>query len=170
MPRGVYVRTAETRASIAAARRGTRASATTRQTLSAVARRHATDPTWRDRVSRGTREAMQRPDVQQRHRGAIRCALDTRGISSFFNGGQGQPANALTRWYAELLCPLGYIQEHIIQWGGRGQRYRLDFALLNSKINIEIDGSSHKSRRVHDENRDAILRSLGWRVVRVRHV
>jgi very-short-patch-repair endonuclease len=39
---------------------------------------------------------------------------------------------------------------------------------LESKINIEIDGSSHRGREEKDAERDAFLRSRGWKVIRIK--
>ena len=48
-------------------------------------------------------------------------------------------------------------------------QYRLDFALLNEKIAIEIDGHEfHKTReqRTNDAKRERYLQSKGWKVIR----
>lgn len=87
-----------------------------------------------------------------------------RGAGSYnFNGGD---EGAL---YASILCPVGYIRHHYVHWGsGTNDRYELDFAHLDSKTNIELDGPSHNP--VHDDGvRDAKLRLLGWKIVRIEH-
>jgi len=83
-----------------------------------------------------------------------------------FHGG------SLGNYYEKLLQPLGYVREHIVYWGRRGGRggeqYRLDFALIAEKIDIEIDGPTHRRRQLKDAKRDYVLTALGWKVIRVK--
>lgn len=44
--------------------------------------------------------------------------------------------------------------------------YKLDIANPTLKIGIEVDGNSHYSRKAQDAKKDALLRSLGWTVLR----
>ena len=49
-------------------------------------------------------------------------------------------------------------------------KYFLDFAIIDLKLDIEIDGQQHyrsKENIEHDAKRDAYLRSLGWKIYRV---
>lgn len=117
------------------------------------------------RVSVGTKVAMRRPDVRRKHLAALKrvFAATTNGN----NWPRNRPQTQLE--YAALLCPLGYIMDFPVSTGrGRGHHYVLDFALLESKTDVEIDGSSHRGRSNHDRERDVSLRALGWRVIRVR--
>ena len=48
-------------------------------------------------------------------------------------------------------------------------RYRTDFALIDDKIAIELDGHEfHSSReqRTHDAQRDRALQLAGWKIIR----
>tara|TARA_R110000787_G_scaffold44164_1_gene108279 strand:- start:39598 stop:39951 length:354 start_codon:yes stop_codon:yes gene_type:complete len=47
--------------------------------------------------------------------------------------------------------------------------YIVDFAILNARLVIEIDGSVHdgEAARVADAGRQAEIERLGWRVVRI---
>lgn len=47
--------------------------------------------------------------------------------------------------------------------------YELDFCCLESKIDIEIDGGTHKQDNVKekDQRRDQCLKQLGWKVIRI---
>jgi very-short-patch-repair endonuclease len=46
--------------------------------------------------------------------------------------------------------------------------YFVDFAFVNEKIAVEIDGSQHEisDRRLSDEKKDELLNSQGWKVIR----
>ena len=49
--------------------------------------------------------------------------------------------------------------------------YELDFAEIEKKVNIEIDGDQHfldKRIMIHDEKRNEILSQLGWTIFRVK--
>ncbi len=49
-------------------------------------------------------------------------------------------------------------------------RYIADFACMEAKLIIEIDGSSHDlaDQIERDAERTALLQALGWRVLRIR--
>lgn len=70
--------------------------------------------------------------------------------------------------YAAFLCPAGFIREHHVLWGRGNDRFRLDFAHLEGKINIELDGESHDNSHAHDALRDSMLKTLGWRIIRIK--
>ena len=44
--------------------------------------------------------------------------------------------------------------------------YICDFASLDGKLVVELDGSQHATRLSYDERRDRFLRSAGFRVLR----
>jgi very-short-patch-repair endonuclease len=45
-------------------------------------------------------------------------------------------------------------------------QYIADFACIEQKIVIELDGGQHQEQLAHDEQRSAYLRAHGWRVLR----
>ncbi len=45
-------------------------------------------------------------------------------------------------------------------------KYIADFACIEQKIAIELDGGQHQERLVYDEQRSAFLQAQGWQVVR----
>ena len=45
--------------------------------------------------------------------------------------------------------------------------YKLDISNTTLMVCIEVDGQSHASRRDQDQKKQALLESLGWRVLRV---
>lgn len=46
--------------------------------------------------------------------------------------------------------------------------FRLDFAWVPARLDVEIDGPHHRTdaARRRDARRDAVLRRLGWKVLR----
>ena len=170
MPKGVYPRTQnQLAASVANLAKGREPEARGRSTeaLRAMAR----DPEWRLRVSEATRQAMRSPEIRQRHLDALK------GRSRNFRGGNGMPILPIVAWMASLLQPLGYQREYPIKTKGHGtvenppRSYKADFAHLESKTAIELDGPCHLSRARQDLDRKktAVLQALGWRVIRIRH-
>lgn len=166
MPSGHYKRTSEMYES----RRGQKRSPEICAEISRLSQERAKNPEWRKRVSEGTKKKMHDPEIRKRHLEALAEAFASTENGNHWSGGQGQEPNKLHKFYADILIPLGYISEHIVQWGGRGERYRLDFALVDEKIDIEIDGSSHAGREERDMLRDKILKIFGWKIIRIKHV
>lgn len=74
--------------------------------------------------------------------------------------------------FAPLLLSAGYVAGHVIPTNrpenNGGGYYKLDYAHLEAKIDIEIDGSSHRFKRESDEKRDTFMRVLGWKVIRIK--
>jgi very-short-patch-repair endonuclease len=44
--------------------------------------------------------------------------------------------------------------------------YIADFACIEQKVVIELDGGQHQERSAHDEQRTAYLQTRGWQVLR----
>lgn len=84
-------------------------------------------------------------------------------------GGNGA---GMTEPQFKLLEALGdgWVSEYALSLGKRQAGYptcyKLDIANLDLKINIEVDGHSHRSRKEKDFKRDMKLNSLGWKVLR----
>lgn len=73
-------------------------------------------------------------------------------------------------FYAQILCPLGYIREYIWQWGfSSAECFHVDFGHPEAKTCIELDGPGHYHTPEEDAERDEILRHFGWHVIRIRH-
>lgn len=105
-----------------------------------------------------------RSKVRRKRRNPVRTRSTPRYVNADRQGAD----------YAAVLCPAGFVRERTVRYylipGGRLRHFRLDFAHFEAKVNIEIDGTSHadgKSKE-RDARRDAILRALGWRVIRIR--
>lgn len=72
--------------------------------------------------------------------------------------------------YAEVLCPIGFIREYKFYYArGIHSCFQLDFAHIEGKICIEIDGPSHSNTQLYDQQRDEIVKHFGWRVIRIKN-
>jgi very-short-patch-repair endonuclease len=81
------------------------------------------------------------------------------GYYNFSGGRQGSR-------YADLLCPVGYRREYLLNVS-RTVKFKMDFALVERKVNVEIDGPYHMGNVKKDTARDTFLKQLGWIVIRV---
>ena len=73
----------------------------------------------------------------------------------------------LTPW----LVSQGWISQHKVlthvHTNTLPRMFRLDFALPEHKLYIEIDGNVHRLRKSVDARRDVILDTLGWKGLRI---
>ena len=123
-------------------------------------------------ISRG----MQNHVVSEEHRKntseAVREYYRRNPVS--FETRKKHSANAVRSWrggedgdvFASILCPLGYVRELQVRHAGR--QYNLDFAHPEVKVNIELDGLYHMSTPEEDTQRDATLKDLGWKIIRIK--
>ena len=89
------------------------------------------------------------------------CACDKhKPRPNNFHGGQ------TGKDFASVLVPAGYVREYQLFCG---RRYTLDFAHVEAKVNIELDGPHHYTTPEQDSVRDAKLGALGWKIIRIRH-
>jgi very-short-patch-repair endonuclease/uncharacterized Zn ribbon protein len=60
--------------------------------------------------------------------------------------------------------------EHIIGWERDHKigRWFIDFAFINKKLALEIDGKQHEERKEQDKIKDDFLINNGWKVFRVK--
>jgi len=132
-------------------------------------RRLATNPVWVKNVSEGTKKAMRRPKTRNKHLAGLKRALKKHGVN--FKGGQNQEPVAFVKSLAEVLLPIGFIQEHRVFWS-KGRWYLLDFAYVQEKIAVECDGPKHRAQKQkqYDKIRNTRLKKLGWKVVHVPHL
>lgn len=77
------------------------------------------------------------------------------------------------KFFMEVLKnnKLNYIHNFIINKKDLGlddkSNYFLDFYFEDKKIDLEIDGKQHKSRKGHDELRDSLLEKIGIKIYRI---
>jgi hypothetical protein len=119
-------------------------------------------PEHRQRISDWVKKGWANPVTRARHLAQMK---------DNFTGSKGKPPSNLMLAYAVLLCKAGYLMDKVFITRGKkgsGGPYLLDFAHPEAKINIEIDGKTHQFRKEHDNIRDERLRSLGWKVIRIK--
>lgn len=111
------------------------------------------------------RNPMSDPDV----RAKVSRRLRAMGHRPSVRGGNGQ---GLTLPQSMMLAALGegWAAEFSVSLGprtpGYPTHYKLDLAHAERRVGIELDGSSHYSRRALDQKKDAALASRGWTVLR----
>lgn len=105
-------------------------------------------------------------------RAKLSQALRTIGHRPRERGGNGTTApcealvaSAMPEWTPQHVVPLGRRQP------GYPTHYKLDFAVIDKMLDIELDGPSHAavSRQESDRRRDSRLAALGWRVLRIKN-
>ena len=71
--------------------------------------------------------------------------------------------------FEKFLIERGYADKFLIQREYSFFPYFIDFAFVDLKIAIEIDGSQHllPERKERDEKKDLLLQENGWRVIRI---
>ena len=140
MPRGVYIRTPEAKANISAARK----------------------------LNSGPNKGQ---PMKAEQKEKIRTAFMGRGRTLYGRGRQPSPTMII---FGQVLCPAGYLMDTVTVTAPNPNNrsgvktYVLDFALESEKVNIEIDGRTHLGREAKDRERDEHLRSLGWKVIRIK--
>lgn len=103
-------------------------------------------------------------------RAKLSVAHKTSGHQPKLRGGNGHvaPCEQMMR---EMLPKYWEFQYVILTGAKKGSgvatSYKVDFALSFKKWVLEIDGTSHTSRKHLDAKKDTLLASLGWRVFRV---
>lgn len=72
--------------------------------------------------------------------------------------------------FEKMLKQRGLFKDYHIEYGLPVSKYFLDFAILEHKIDIEIDGVQHirnENNIEHDKTRDLFLLNEGWKVYRI---
>lgn len=146
-------RSLETIAKIAAKHKGKKHSEEAKNRISLSAKKRYEDPLQRQKTSNALKGMKQSAD----HKKAL-------ALVAVFNFQGGQTAKD----FADVLCPVGFVREHRIALEGQ-KHYRLDFAHVEAKVCIELDGPFHKTKPEDDLTRDTYLKSLGWKVIRIKH-
>ena len=71
--------------------------------------------------------------------------------------------------FEKFLYENGYADKYLIQREYSFFPYFIDFAFVDLKIAIEIDGSQHleEKRQKKDKEKDELLQNNGWKVIRI---
>jgi very-short-patch-repair endonuclease/transposase-like protein len=71
--------------------------------------------------------------------------------------------------FLDKITELGWDKKYCIEREFSFFPYFIDFAFLNEKIAVEIDGSQHlmEERKILDEKKDKLLIDSGWKVIRI---
>lgn len=105
-------------------------------------------------------------------RGRNGCGPLRRQLERYY-GVEGIPETTLEQSVLDLLIeadfPLPECQHVLHLPGGDPEEpFRLDFAYVPERLDVEIDGPHHRTPegRARDRRRDAVLRRFGWEVLR----
>jgi hypothetical protein len=170
MPTGVYPRTPQ-QLSVAKANLAKGRQPEARMKAAQSLRQIASDPSWREKVSTATKEAMRRPEVRDRHLQAMK------GQPTNFKGGNGRPLAERVHAYLAALKLFGWMPEYVIKTQGHRTVhnpppvYKADLANPSIMTVLEMDGTSHRPRQRQelDRKKTEVLEALGWTVIRINH-
>jgi hypothetical protein len=116
------------------------------------------------------RNPMTRPDSREKMKETLRRI----GHHPIVQGGNGRGLTEPQKILLNALEKLSPVAEFIQRskqgrYSGYPGHYKIDIAIPESKIAIEIDGGSHcaLARREQDRKKSAFLESLGWTVLRL---
>lgn len=116
---------------------------------------------------------LKNPMHELANRQKVSETFKARGIQPVRKWGNGNGLTPIQEKMAGLLGD-GWVPELAIATGkGRGNGYptcyKVDLGHPVLMIALELDGSSHRSpkRREMDQRKDALLRALGWKVLRL---
>lgn len=108
-------------------------------------------------------------DPRVRARAHAACAVLGWPMLDGGNGKLTRPQKllaALLGWEVEVSIPTKAAPR-----SGHPSNYKVDVGNAKLKIAVEVDGKSHASKvaRLRDGKKDALLRSLGWKVIRLKN-
>jgi hypothetical protein len=136
--------------------------------MSEIKKLVCSDPAVRERIRVGRQNNGQSyPETHQMSEEGLKSLRAAAASGKNWRGG------SVGDDFAAVLCPAGFTREyhftHTPGIQGGGGRFVLDFAHVEGRVNIELDGPMHLASHDEDTRRDAKLRELGWRVIRIKH-
>jgi len=117
-----------------------------------------------------------RMPLSDAHRAAVSATLKAKSHRPPVRKGNGTGMTPMEAKLWPLLISLGFVWNHAVSLGAKHEKgypfcYKLDFALPDEKVGLEVDGLSHNliSRQAQDRKKVEKLAELGWRVFRVKN-
>jgi len=88
------------------------------------------------------------------------------GRHSGWKSRKGKKPSYAEQYFIDYFDSINLIYEREMPFG----KYFIDFAFVNEKVALEVDGKQHKDREESDRAKDDLIQSLGWRVIRIKWV
>lgn len=110
------------------------------------------------------------PECQRRYKREVAGAKLSRRMKADYAAGRRMPSIGLSPRELALwphLRDAGWVWG--LRWVDASGEYQMDFARLDQRLNVELDGDEHRwgSRPTRDAARDAELERQGWRILRI---
>ena len=118
-----------------------------------------------------TNNPMSRPEIREK----VSKTLKERGHRPPVRGGNGTGLTEPQKMLMDALTELETTAEYVVPTKKRQEGYptcyKIDVAIPNKMIAIEIDGYSHCSlkRKEQDKKKTDFLSGLGWKVLRFKN-
>ena len=125
----------------------------------------------KQRQSMKTNNPMSRPEIREK----VSKTLKERGHRPPVRGGNGTGLTEPQKMLMDALTELETIAEYVVPTKKRQEGYptcyKIDVAIPNKMVAIEIDGNSHCSlkRQEQDKKKTDFLNGLGWKVLRFKN-
>jgi len=134
-------------------------------------RRRSKNPEYRKHLSERASKNNKNRSLKSRESQSIKMKKNIKdGIISAYGRGKYGNGRELTPTQKELkeLFPFLEVEYQInLKSSKKPGWYKVDLALIDKKIAIEVDGSSHKGREDSDNKKELRLGKLGWKVFRI---
>ena len=125
----------------------------------------------KQRQSMKTNNPMNRPEIREK----VSKTLKERGHRPPVRCGNGTGLTEPQKMLMDALTELETIAEYVVPTKKRQEGYptcyKIDIAIPNKMVAIEIDGNSHCSlkRQEQDKKKTDFLSGLGWKVLRFKN-
>lgn len=117
------------------------------------------------------RMRVNNPMHNEATRDKMRRTLKGIGHAPTVRGGNGRGPTAAEQVLLSTLSPFGFVGQYIVRTCGYPKappHYKLDLALPDAHIAVEVDGASHCAtvRKEQDRRKEAFLHGAGWTLFR----
>lgn len=108
-------------------------------------------PEGREKISEANRGKV----LTEEHKATISALMKREGRQHFTGG-------KLADDFAAILCPVGFVREYKFYYArGIHSYFQFDFAHVDGRVCIELDGLTHRETQLYDAQRDEIVRHFG---------